>query len=428
MTVLAITKAYSTGSALTEAHLDNFRTPLLALFNTTKLTSANFSPAMSIPSAKFTGSELLTADNSYLEFGTDVDAWFGLNSSKEMVFDTAVAATEIKIYAGSTNYMEVYTDKVYVPADIEVYDSGHTILEALATYQKPVLEWESSTSVKLSNNSASSNETVVWLPDTGAIAIDETVTTTFKYRKADIGNVANGYGTGDSGAAKGGRRSGVSLTSNSWYTVYCCKLRSGSDYSATSPKYILVFDTTLPDSSNESTLDSRYGTGCWVYMGLVRYGFGADGSSTAIPKFKYSNKGWCCFYEKSSTATHGGLVLAMSSTDADNTASAFHTLTSGMSGQVIPSIVGKLQICVQRERVSEWYAKDSDSTVVWRGGWQDAEPENIHGHVVEIGWNATYTLGFYQERKSSAVGTVRSLCLVGFCDTYRSLRRQGIGI
>lgn len=425
MTTLTITKAYSSGNILTEAHIDNFRSGLLTLFNTSKLSSGNFNAAMNLPATKFTTSGITTADNTYITFGGSSNATFGLDSSKNWVFNTSSAATNLCFYATSIYYLDFYSNKLYAPGDIIIGEGGadRTVLQALSTYKKPVIEYRSATQVSIQGNSGTTNETVLYFPTFVAAVTEDATTGTPKYRRATISVTANGYSASHTGAAQGGLRSGVSLTTNSWYAVYAVKLQGGSDYSATTAKFILVFDTTLPTAANESTLNTNYGAQNWLYLGLVRYGFGATGSSSSIIKFKYSNKGWCHFCE-CSTSGYAGLNLSYSTTSADGAPE--HTLAAGMSGQVIPSTVGHITLSLNRENVSDWTIKDTSTNVIFQGGYQSMSTSFPHGFVVTLPFDSTaYTI--HQTRKGTSA-VARAVTLRAFCDPYILSRRHGHGV
>ncbi len=425
---LTITKAYAAGAALMESHLDNFRTGLHTLFNTTKIDSTQFDPAMVLTAAKFSGGRIVTADNVFIDFGTGLDAKIGLDASKNLVFDTSVATTEIQFWAGASYYMEIFSTKINLPGDIIIAYGGadRTVLQALSSYKKPVLQWASSSSVSISNNSSTSTETVLYFPTT-VVAVTEALGGSAKYRQSLITTTANGYGGSDTGTAKGGRRSGQSLTTNAWYCVYACKVRSGTDYSATDHKFVMVFDQTTPLASNEATLDGYYGSGNWVYLGMVRYGYGAVGSSSSIIKFKQSNKGLCYFYDNDSSAAFGGLNLAYSTSDSDNTASPLYTLTNGMTGNVVPIHVGAVTMHVNRQYVSDWYVKDSSGNIIWRPGWQTDDGAFPHGFMIELPFiTAATEYKFYQERVGTGA-VAKAVVLQGYCDTFLALRRGGHG-
>lgn len=426
MGTLTITKTYASGTALMESDIDNYRTGLLTLVNTDKLAIANFSATLAILSSQFTGAALTAADATYLNFGDTDDGLLGLDVDKKWVFNTSTSTYELRFYVGTTNYMELYTDKVYVPGDVAFdYNGGGSgsVLKSLSSYLKPVLVYNSTTSVSIENNNATTDSTTIYFPTFVATV---TETSPAKYRYASISTTANGFGVADSGASRGGMRTG-GVATNTWYYVYAAKVRSGTDYSATAHKFIMVFDTTAPTPANGATIDGYYGAGNWVYLGLIRYGFGASGSDSSIPKFVYSRKGWCTFYEKASTG-YCGLHLAYSSTDADNTSSAFYTIAAGTSGSVIPATIGHVRLGLFRERVSDWKIREtstSSSDVVWAGGWQTDDGTLPHGFLVEIANVVGYSV--YQGRKSSNAGTARAVVIAGFTDNLM-IRGGGHGI
>lgn len=426
MGTLTITKSYAASTALMEVDIDAFRNGLHTLFNTDKLGSTNFSGAMALTSTKFTGTSILSTDNTNITFGATSDATFGLDASKNFVWNTSTTTFELRFYAGSTYYMEVATDKVNMPGDIIIGagGSGQSVLQALSSYRKPVLEWSSSTAVTLQNNSATTDQTVIYFP-TFIAAVTEAAPS--KFRFASISVEANGYGTAHTGAAKGGRKVGLALTTNTWYYVYAAKVRSGTDFSSSTAKFVIVFDNVAPLAANGATLDTSYGNGNWVYLGLVRYGFGAAGTGAAIPRFKYSNKGWCSFYE--TDPAYAGINLAYTTTDADDTTTAFYTFAAGISGQVLPETIGHVRLQLARARVSDWKIREtstSTSDVIWAGGWQTDDGTLGHGFLVEVPNVTGYSV--FQERKSSNAGTTRAVTLAGFCDGYMLQRRHGHGV
>lgn len=415
MGTLVITKTYSTGVALMEADIEAFRTGLHTLFNTDKFSLANFSTGTALTSDKFTGAALLATDDTYIKFGDGDDGLLGLDANKKWVFNTAATTTELRFYAGNTNFLEFFTDKIHVPGDIffntDAGGSG-SILKALSSYAKPRLVYNGATSVLLENNESATDTTTIYLP-TGVITVTEASPS--KYRYAAITTTANGFDGAHTGVARGGIRTG-SAASNTWYYTYAVRVRGGTDYSATAAKFIIVFDTVAPTAANGATIDGYYGSGNWVYLGLIRYGFGATGSSTTIPKFVYSRKGMCTFYEKASTG-YCGLNLAYTSTDADNLTTALYVIAAGTSGNVIPATIGHVRFSLNRERVSDWKIRatsSSSSTVLWSGGFQTTDGTISHGHIVEIANVVGYS--FWQGRKSSTAGVARAVCIAGFTD------------
>lgn len=428
MGLLTIVKAYQAEEILLEAHLDYFRDGLLTLINTDKLDASNFSGSMTLSSTKFTGNELTSADDTYINFGNGSEAIWGLDSGKDYVFDTATATTAIRFYAGDADYLEVKSDRVNVPGDIiyaNAQNGGGSILHNLGTYKKPVLKYISTTTIDIEAN-AGTNSTTIYFPS-GAITVTEDTSSTTKYRRALTSATSNGYESGDTGAADSGMRQGISVSASTWYYVYAAKVIAGSDYSASAGKFVLVIDTTAPTPANESTLNSRYTADNWVYMGSFRRGFGATGSTTEIIPFVQSRHGWCMFTAKSSSG-YGGLNLAYSTTDADNTSTALYTISNADSGNAIPTIFGHIMLNLARERVSNWYIKVSTSgtATMWQSGWQTDDDTLPHGFVVTLG-NISGN-GVYQSRKGTNAGTARAVVLMGYCDTYMVHRKYGHGV
>lgn len=420
MTTLTITKAYGTGQPLLEAHVDNFRNGLHTLLNVNKLDSSNFTSA-SISSDKFIGNTLI-ADNVLIEFGATPDAFFGTDASGNIVFDTVDAsATDIEFTSMTSTFLDDVAD-IKLVGSIIFKDGGadRSLFQAFSIYKKPVLVYESPTSVSIQNNSAEETETVIYFPET-VIAVQENTGSSAKYRTSDITNTANGYQAVTTGAARGGRRSGVSLTTNAWYYVYAVELRSGSDYDSNIGRFILVYDDTAPTVSNESALDGFYGSESWVYLGVIRYGFGAVGSNAVIPRFKYTNKGWCQFYEKGSTGM-AGVNLVHSTSNSGN--DPFYTVSISRVGNAIPEIIGTGQFNISRNNVSDWWVKDVSGDIIWQGGWQTDVSSLPHGFQLEL---PVEEYSFHHTTKGTS-SVSKSITLTGFCDSYFTLRRQGTGI
>ena len=67
------------------------------------------------------------------------------------------------------------------------------------------------------------------------------------------------------GSPQGGLRPGLSEAANTWYALYAVR----DPFDA-----VLVGDTTLPLQANVATLNTRYGSNRWVYLGMIRNGDG----------------------------------------------------------------------------------------------------------------------------------------------------------
>lgn len=419
---LAITKSYAAGQILLEADIDHFRDGLLTLFNTDKLTSGNFG-SLALTNSYFSGVELTTSDSTTLTFGADSDGTIGVDSSKNLVFNTATSGTTLTMKAVSKTLV-FKTTQVDVPGEIILGagSSGYGVLHLLSRYRKPVLVYAGSGTVAVENNTGTTNETLISFPKR-LIAVTEALTGGEKYRKMNLLATANGYDSTHTGTAQGGLRSGLTATANTWYALYACRVRGGTN---AGNKFILVGDNILPSQGNYATLDGRYGDGEWVYLGLIRYGFGVVGSTTSIVPFVYSNKGWCYFTAGDPGITTSGVTLAQSATNADDT--PFYTLSDSMSGAAIPvDGMTMAQWTMDRQYASNWSIRDASDNVIWRGGWSDPDLGNteVHGHLVVT--NVENGMDFCQTRINNGAVDKR-LGITGFSDKYLNLRRHGHGV
>lgn len=422
MSTLTITKSYAALAILTEAQLDNFRNGLLTLFNTNKFDAANFSGSMAFTSAKFSDYKLTTSDATFLTYGTDSDGQIGTDAQKNLVFNSTTSSCTLTFKAVSKSFV---FNKTYVGVPLDVIPgaggSAYSYMYLLSRYRKPVIEYQGSSSISIENNTGTSNESLVVFPKY-IIAVTEAITGSPKFRKATLSSTANGYASSHTGAAQGGVRSGLTWSNNAWYAIYAARVRYGSD---AGNNFILVADDTLPTQGNESTLDTRYGAGQWVYLGLVRNGYGSTGSSSSIIPFKYTNKGWCFFTSNDSGATHSGLTLAQATTNTDD--APLYTVSDGMGSAQIPCdaiTIGAFSM--SRDYISDWYSRDSSDITIWKGGMRGTyDTDNYHGHLVQLPVYAG--IDFCQTRKGTSAVDKR-VGLAGFCDKFITVRGHGHGV
>lgn len=130
------------------------------------------------------------------------------------------------------------------------------------SYRRPNLVFISVTTVDVENNTGTANQTTILFPDGTFRSVTEDTSSTNKYRRFIITAAAEfTSGTEDSGL-----RSGISEATNTWYAIYAVKS------SINSSNFVLSGDTTLPLQANFATLNSRYGTNGWIYLGIIRNG------------------------------------------------------------------------------------------------------------------------------------------------------------
>jgi hypothetical protein len=204
------------------------------------------------------------------DFDTIYTAWNAHNSGSS-TWSVVNATTGTIATLGSTTATLTtanITTANITTAAITTLTVGGSALFASFAVKKPNLVYVSATSVDVEANTATTNETSIVFPDGNIRSVTEDTSSTHKYRRFIITAAAEfTSGTEDSGL-----RSGIAEAANTWYAIYAVK--SVID----TTKFVLAGDTTVPIQSNVATLNSRYGTNGWVYLGTIRNG--ADGASS----------------------------------------------------------------------------------------------------------------------------------------------------
>lgn len=141
---------------------------------------------------------------------------------------------------------------------------------AFQRYRRPELVWVSRSTVDISSNTGTSNQTCIYFSDEQR-CVTENVLSTSVNRRAIITETASLSGTKNSGL-----RSGYVLTTNTWYSFYAVKVTD------VSTDFVIVIDTITPSISNFSTLNTAFGTNGWTYLGVLPYGNWADNSNSLL--------------------------------------------------------------------------------------------------------------------------------------------------
>src|SRR6185295_803740 len=148
---------------------------------------------------------------------------------------------------------------VFTSIDVSLLPSA----QQLANYKRPQLGFGGVTAVGLDNyrTDGISNWTQIIFPDGNWREEANTTRRTFVItRNAVLTNAG----------AQSGLRSGLTETNNTWYALYAIKI---SDNAA---GFVTVGDNITPSLATASTLNSRYGTNNWVYLGCIRNGDNQD--------------------------------------------------------------------------------------------------------------------------------------------------------
>jgi hypothetical protein len=119
---------------------------------------------------------------------------------------------------------------------------------------------------------------------------------------------------------------------NTWYYVYCVLVQYGTD--ANGSNSILVADTTSPVAANIATLNTRYGTNTWIYMGLVRNGWNKTGGGAKIVQF-FQRGPETRFSTCWDVGEPAGILLA---TQDASSANLDYTLSIGTGAAQIPDV------------------------------------------------------------------------------------------
>lgn len=275
------------------------------------------------------GQVTLDKDTDYSVGATESGMIRYYSSTNTFVFahDTTARDTIFKI--GGTEVARIQeTADFESKQDVYFYNRSTTYpLSWLLQYQKPVLVYSDSSTINVEQNTATANRTLIVFP-AGPIEVTENVSTTHKFRSLKTTATANGYDAGHTGAADSGLRDGLSLTSNTWYFVYAVVVRYGDD---AGNNFILVADTTSPHPTNWGTLDTRFGAGYWVYLGLFRRGYGTTATTTIIP-FIQDHQGWHTFTGRASTNFFFGVCV--NDQDAITSATSYDAIASFSSADI----------------------------------------------------------------------------------------------
>lgn len=191
----------------------------------------------------------------------------------------------------------------------------------LTGYRRPTLTFINVTTVDVENNTGTANQTSILFPDGTVLSVTEDTSSTNKYRRFDITATANfTSGTEDSGL-----RSGLTEATNTWYAIYAVKSQINA------VNFVLAGDTTLPLQANFATLNGRYGTNGWVYLGLIRNG---DNNAATGDILSFQHSGPQLFFNNT-TATYNtfGLLLASGS----SVTSVTYTYSAGTGTTDIPN-------------------------------------------------------------------------------------------
>ncbi len=335
MSALSLTKNYADSTLLFVSDIHGMWTELETKSNG-NLDSDN------VASGWATWSQVtLDKDVDFTLGSTSSSYFYWKTSTSDMVFAFVTTQRDFLFKINSTTVIELdESSNMNITKDIFFYNTSTVYpLSYLVGYQKPVMVYQDSNSVYVEQNTTTANRTLIVFPK-GPIAVTEDVGSTNKFRMLKLDAVANGYSAGHTGAADSGMQVGLSLTDNTWYFVYAVVVQGGDD--AANDNFILVVDDLKPDPTNWTSLDSTYGTGMWVYLGALRYGFGTTLENELVP-FVQDKAGWTYFTGRASTDNFFGVRLIEGEINSTSI-STIITLAPGDSGNAVPSTCSAYKI------------------------------------------------------------------------------------
>lgn len=206
-------------------------------------------------------------------------------------------------------------------------ENDEWLKENFMNYRRPVLQWASVTAVNVENNTGTQHQTRIVFPDGEIRDVTEDVSSTHKYRQFIITAAAEfTSGTEDSGI-----RSGIAEADNTWYAIYAVKSTINT------ANFVLAGDTTLPTRANFATLNTRYGTSSWVYLGMIRNG---DSNAIASSILDFVQAGNMTLFKNalgasSSGNTSTGILFANSASSGGLT----YTYAAGTGDLEVPTTI-----------------------------------------------------------------------------------------
>lgn len=414
MSILTLSKLYGDTELLYKSDIDTLLSELEAKTNG-MLDSSNVTSGWGnlneVTLAKDISFTFGTTDSAYTLYeNTTHELNFGNTAAgKATIFK--VGGTEVARIDSTSNDFIIKTDVVFQSR------SAVSIYRLIGSYQKPVLVYINSTTIDVENNSTTANETIIAFP-TGPIAVTEDTSSTNKFRRLGLAATANGYGATHTGAADSGLRTGLSLSANTWYFVYAVRVQYGDD---AGNKFILVVDDTSPAYSNETTLNSRYGSSEWIYLGTIRRGYGGTATTTLVA-FQQEHQGWTYFIDRGASNDYFGVQVASTSVTSTSEVAKW-TMGISNSGNNLPANVSAVKVdtmCIDDgdgdfELMFNFVASSGDKLSYLQHIESDGEQMGIQWHLPVI--SGAY-IGVRRQVDESTNDADLEIYVTGFLDHY----------
>lgn len=326
MSFLSVTRSLTSGTNPTETQLDTMRTDLLNYFNGTVMDENNIATGgmlfTTLSKALDNASMKWTSSHALIKYISATSLLQIENTLGNIVFSNYNSSeTDTLTFSSSTGNLTLASGGLLKAGQGQGSLSAD-VTWLLARYRKPRLEYTDANTVTSENNTGTASETILVLRDRLTTMVDRTMS---------LASTANGYDAADSGAAVSGIRDGLARANNTWYYVYGVLVQYGTDNDGS--KSIMVADTTSPVQANCSTLDSRFGAGKWVYLGVIRNGYNDGINPNIIVAFIYDEYGTMRFTSTTEDGKGNGLLLASANSSSS---SLEYTLTFGTGASDLP--------------------------------------------------------------------------------------------
>lgn len=203
----------------------------------------------------------------------------------------------------------------------------------LLGYRRPNLVYVSATQLDVESNTGTSNQTMIVFPDGTLRTVTEDTSLANKYRRFDITAAAEfTSGTEDSGL-----RSGITEAVNTWYAIYAVKSTINTS------NFVLAGDTTLPLQANYATLNSRYGTNGWLYLGMICNGDNSGATGNIVRFTQCGNK---TKFNNSPTSSSALANVGIRFANTAGATSLTYTYAAGTAAAQIPDNITLADYCV----------------------------------------------------------------------------------
>lgn len=411
MSDLAVTRSLVSNTNPTEAQWDTMRNDLLNFFNAASLDENNIADGgltwSMLPSIVPDDITVKwTSSHATIQYISASDIFELKNTQGDVLFahkETDDTITEFFSVRESDGALELFGG---LSSNLSLGDQTVDTLWLLARYRKPRLVYSDDNIVTLEVNSIDASESLVLMRDRLCRIIDTT---------CSLAVDANGETNTDTGAAVSGRAAGIARTANRWYFIYAVRVQYGDDADGNSA--ILVAHTTSPTSGNIATLNTAFGTGEWVYMGVIRNGYNDGTSTNIIVPFIYDECGYLRFTQ--GTVDNEGIGVTMASQSGGVVNLEYDLVISNGAAATIPDVATRVIFTGHRESHGfELHYREiasSENHMIVTGCYHISELATL----VPCVWMEVPLLSGYRVVVVMGnVATDKRICLAGLLDHY----------